>query len=53
MFMGIDVKINVMADSSDVFKCMGVKSMQPRFFVPTRVMSCAHMKAWTFLPFFV
>ena len=53
-FMGTDVNINVMADSRDVvFKSTGVKSLQPRFFVPTRVMSCAHMKAWTFLPFFV
>ena len=33
-------------DSSAVFKSMDVKSMQPRFIVPTRVMSCAHMKAF-------
>ena len=53
-FMGTDVNINVMADSRGVvFKSTGVKSPQPRFFVPTRVMSCAHMKVWTFLPFSV
>ena len=48
------MNINVMASSRDVvFKSTDVKSLQPRFFVPTRVMSCALMKAWTFLPFFV
>ena len=33
-------------DSSAVFKSMDVKSMQPRFIIPTRVMSCAHMKVF-------
>ena len=52
--MGTDVNINVMADLRGVvFKSTGVKSLQSRFFEPTRLMSCAPMKASTFLHFFV
>ena len=53
-FMGTDVNINVMAHSRDaVFNNTDVKSLQPRFFVPATVMSCALTKAWMFMPFFV
>ena len=53
-FMGTAVNINVMTNSRDaIFNNTDVKSLQPRFFVPAIVMSCALMKAWTFMPFFV